>query len=134
MKLEGIFVLYQDTGILAPIKVDAFIERLKNRSDFKKLESKNPGWKLVVIPAPQQMTELASINLTTKGVIVFYINIGSRSPSAAESFIEKIRKEHSWLSDLPQSTMFIPIRNQNTYVDYLNLEEESNVTSKNHRT
>ena len=131
--IEGIFVLFQDTGNLAPTKARALTAKCKK--NILDLEDKFPNWRIMAIPcrSPQE-TELRAIKLTKKGVIVFYINIGSRSPSAAESFIEKIRKEHSWLSDLPQSTMFIPIRNQNTYVDYLNLEEESNVTSKNQRT
>jgi hypothetical protein len=122
-KIEGIFVLVADCGTLPPARANAFVERMKG--NLTDLEVKFPNWRLLTIPS-QQMHELVHIKLTSKGVLVFYINVGTRSPSAAEIFIKSIKTGHPWLADLDEvAKVFIPVRGDcETSVDYLDLEGE----------
>ena len=125
--MEGIFVLFQDTGLLAPNKARALVNRCKK--NIISLEKKFTNWKVLAIPVlPSQGTELRALKLTKKGVIVFYIDVGSRSPQAAEAFIEDIKDQHPWLEDLGDkiAKVFIPLRGSNnsnyeTDVEYLDM-------------
>lgn len=123
--IEGVFVLITDVGSLLPPRAKVFVEKMKK--NLAELEIKFPNWRLLAIPS-QQMHKLSSVKLTSKGVLVFYINVGSLSPSAAEAFIAHIKEDHPWLSELDEigvAKVFIPIRGDTqTGVDYLNLEND----------
>ena len=122
--IEGIIVLFQDTGNLAPTKARALTAKCKK--NILDLEDKFPNWRIMAIPcrSPQE-TELRAIKLTKKGVIVFYIDVGSRSPIDASADIDRIKDDHPWLKQLEEvAKVFIPIRYHESDVSYLDLEEK----------
>jgi hypothetical protein len=133
MEVEGIFVLLLDIGQLSPAKAEIFIKNLEEKSDFNKLEKKCSGWKLMILPRRYCSTELLKIKLTSRGVIVFYIDVGTLSPFSAEKYLKAFKNKYEWLADLPQCSCMVPIRQESSYVEYFNLEDE-NVTQENKRT
>lgn len=59
------------------------------------------------------------------GVVVFYIDVGSLPPVKAEAYIEKLKaKFKPTLSRLRKNvgTLFIPVRNENTRVEWLKVD------------
>jgi hypothetical protein len=121
--IEGIFIMFQDVGNVNPKKVKSSL--MKHRKNLINLENKFPNWKVLVLPAyPPQKSELRAIKLTPKGVIILYINIGFQSTPVVD-FIYDIKQQNSWLEELIQEKVYIPIQYQETDVCYINLEENN---------
>ena len=123
--IEGLFILFQDVGQLAPTKARALVNRCKN--NIIGLEDKFPNWKIVTIPVrPPQETEFTALKLTKKGVIVFYIDVGTLSPVAAEALISRIKDDNSCLDKLGEQVakIYISTRCEESTVEYLDLEEK----------
>ena len=125
--IEGIFVLFQDTANMPPAKARALVNKCK--SNILDLEEKFPNWRVLALPVqPPQETELKIVKLTEKGVIVLYVDVGSRSPVAAEALIDRIKDDHRWLKELDKTNIakvIIPIRCSESDVIYLDLEENN---------
>jgi hypothetical protein len=58
-----------------------------------------------------------------RGALVFYIDVGALPPPAAEAFIDKMRSQFfkNQSPRIPKdiATFFIPVRNQETLVDFV---------------
>lgn len=61
-----------------------------------------------------------------KGAVIFYIDVGSLPPVNAEAFIDRIKERTSaFINDLNINgyrTVFLPVRNSQTRVEYLPLK------------
>ncbi len=68
-----------------------------------------------------------------KGMVIFYVDIGTLSPDKVEDFLLKFRKKHCELtSRFPSGyePMFLPVRNQGTQVVIMEFPREDATVSK----
>jgi hypothetical protein len=65
-----------------------------------------------------------------RGVLVFYVNVGQLPPNRAEAFLERMKASFlaapqenlAWKLPDDVGTFWIPVRNQDTYVDFISFE------------